>query len=148
MMNIKPWREIARPHRDVLEDTFRQAEFAANISQVSAGTAPPEYQDPVTFFSRSFITEDMRLLLIYVARRLSCRGGDPVVQLQTAFGGCKTHTLLAVMHLAGKKVPFESMEGIPPHLIKCQTILSCHSSHELSQGRQLNAVCLFCIYRS
>ncbi|MBM9518991.1 ATP-binding protein [Desulforhopalus vacuolatus] len=115
-MSLKPWREIARPHKDVLEGTFKQSEFAADISQVASGTAPAEYQDAEKFFSRTFITEGMRLLLISVVRRLTCQGGDPVIQLQTAFGGGKTHTMLAVMHLALQKVSPDKMEGIPPLL--------------------------------
>lgn len=112
-MSLKPWREIARPHKDVLEGTFKQSEFAADISQVATGTAAPEYQDAAMFFSRTFITEGMRLLLISVAQRLAGVGGDPVIQLQTAFGGGKTHTMLAVYHLASRKVPAEKLLGIP-----------------------------------
>ena len=115
-MTIKPWREVAHPHQDVLAGTFKQSEFAADISQVHAGTAPPEYQDAEKFFSRTFITEGMRLLLQSVAERLSGRGGDPVIQLQTAFGGGKTHTLLAVYHLACRQCPTEKLAGIPPIL--------------------------------
>ncbi|MBK5938218.1 hypothetical protein [Halochromatium roseum] len=95
-MSLKPWREIARPHKDVLHGTFKQAEFAADISQVANGSAPPEYQDAEAFFARTYITEGMRLLLISVAQRLAGQGGDPVIQLQTAFGGGKTHTMLGV----------------------------------------------------
>ena len=65
-MSLKPWREIARPHRDVLEGTFKQSEFAADITQVANGTATDEYQDAEKFFSRTFITEGMRLLLTQV----------------------------------------------------------------------------------
>jgi hypothetical protein len=115
-MTYKPWREIARPHRDVLEGTFKQSEFAADISQVAAGVAPPEYQDAKMFFARTFITEGMRLLLISVARRLAGQGGDPVIQLQTAFGGGKTHTMLAVLHLAAHRVSTDRLEGVPPVL--------------------------------
>ena len=115
-MTFKPWREIARPHKDVLEGSFKQSEFAADISQVVAGTASPEYQDPEMFFSRTFITEGMRLLLVSVAQRLAGQGGDPVIQLQTAFGGGKTHTLLAVMHLASRSVGTDKLRGIPPIL--------------------------------
>ena len=115
-MTIKPWREVAHPHKDVLEGTFKQSEFAADISQVHAGTAPPEYQDAEKFFARTFITEGMRLLLQSVAERLSGRGGDPVIQLQTAFGGGKTHTLLAVYHLASRQCATEKLAGIPPIL--------------------------------
>ncbi len=115
-MTIKPWREVAHPHKDVLEGSFKQSEFAADISQVHAGTAPPEYQDAEMFFARTFITEGMRLLLQSVAERLSGRGGDPVIQLQTAFGGGKTHTLLAVYHLASRQCATEKLAGIPPIL--------------------------------
>lgn len=115
-MSLKPWREIARPHKDVLEGTFKQSEFAADISQVATGTATPEYQDAEKFFSRTFITEGMRHLLISVAQRLAGQGGDPVIQLQTAFGGGKTHTMLAVLHLARRKVSTTLLDGIPPVL--------------------------------
>ena len=115
-MTIKPWREVAHPHKDVLAGTFKQSEFAADISQVHSGVAQPEYQDPEKFFARTFITEGMRLLLQSVMERLSGRGGDPVIQLQTAFGGGKTHTLLAVYHLASRQCPTEKLAGIPPIL--------------------------------
>lgn len=115
-MSIKPWREVAKPHKDVLEGTFKQSEFAADITQVHSGLATPEYQDPEMFFARTFITEGMRLLLMSVAERLSGRGGDPVIQLQTAFGGGKTHTLLAVYHLASRQCPTSKLAGIPPIL--------------------------------
>ncbi|KPV39926.1 hypothetical protein AN478_06940 [Thiohalorhabdus denitrificans] len=115
-MAIKPWREIAKPHRDVLEGTFQQSEFAADISQVQAGSAPAEYGDAEGFFNRTYITEGMRLLLISVAQRLAGQGGDPVIQLQTAFGGGKTHTLLAVYHLASREVSTDRLAGIPPVL--------------------------------
>ncbi|HNJ87231.1 MAG TPA: hypothetical protein PKU92_11655, partial [Agitococcus sp.] len=117
-MSLKPWREIARPHKDVLEGTFKQSEFAADITQVANGTATPEYQDAEKFFNRTFITEGMRLLLISVAQRLSGLGGDPVIQLQTAFGGGKTHTMLAVFHLATRKVSTEKLLGVGPLLDK------------------------------
>lgn len=112
-MKLKSWREIAVPHEDVLRGTFQQAEFAADISLVHQGTATPEYQDAALFFQRTFITEGMRLLLDSVVKRLAGKGGDPVVQLQTAFGGGKTHTLLAVYHLAKGAVPTSELQGIP-----------------------------------
>ncbi|MDW8264005.1 MAG: ATP-binding protein [Gemmataceae bacterium] len=110
---MKPWREIAIPHADVLKGTFQQAEFAADITAVHSGKATHEYQDAAAFFERTFITEGMRLLLTQVAQRLSGKGGEPVIQLQTAFGGGKTHTLLAVYHLATRKCPLADLPGIP-----------------------------------
>lgn len=112
-MSLKPWREVAVPHEDVLKGTFQQAEFAADLSRVHDGTATPEYQNPTLFFQRTFITEGMRLLLDSVVKRLAGKGGDPVIQLQTAFGGGKTHTMLAVYHLAKGDAVASDMPGVP-----------------------------------
>lgn len=127
-MSLKPWREIARPHKDVLEGSLKQSEFAADITQVATGVATPEYQDAEKFFARTYITEGMSLLLTSVAQRLAGQGGDPVIQLQTAFGGGKTHTMLAVYHLASRKVPTSQLAGIPPLLDKA-------GIHDLPQAR-------------
>lgn len=113
---LKPWREVAVPHEDVLKGTFQQAEFAADLSRVHDGNAAAEYQNPALFFQRTFITEGMRLLLDSVVKRLVGRGGDPVIQLQTAFGGGKTHTMLAVYHLAKGEALASDLPGIPPIL--------------------------------
>ena len=90
MAGLKPWREVVTPHRDVREGRFAQAEFAADLRQVVRGEAAPEYGDPVGFFDRTFITDGLRDLIRTAARRLSGGGGDPVVELQTGFGGGKT----------------------------------------------------------
>lgn len=111
-MNLKPWREVAIPHEDVLRGTFQQSEFAADLTRVHERTATDEYRDPKLFYARTYITEGMRLLLDSIIRRLSGRGGEPVMQLQTAFGGGKTHTLLAVYHLAKGEVPLHELQGI------------------------------------
>jgi predicted AAA+ superfamily ATPase len=110
---MKPWREIAIPHSDVLKGTFQQAEFAADITAVRTGKAPDIYKDAAAFFDRTYITEGMALLLAQVAQRLAGQGGEPVIQLQTAFGGGKTHTLLAVWHLATRTCPLADMKGVP-----------------------------------
>lgn len=115
-MTFKPWRELITPHKDVLDGTFKQSEFAADLTQVQLGTAPEEYKNAEKFFQRTYITEGMRFLLDSVAKRISGKGGDPVIQLQTSFGGGKTHTLLAVYHLAKREVSAEKLNGIPPIL--------------------------------
>ncbi len=109
---MKPWREIAVPHPDVLEGTFLQSEFAADLTAVCNGIATQEYQDAASFFHRTFITEGMRLLLMQVMQRLNGNGGDPVIQLQTGFGGGKTHTMLAVYHIATRKCPISDLVGV------------------------------------
>ncbi|HQR41460.1 MAG TPA: DUF499 domain-containing protein, partial [Gemmatales bacterium] len=110
---MKPWREVAIPHSDVLKGNMQQADFAADITAVNSGKASPEYQDASSFFDRTFITQGMRQLLTQVAKRISGKGGEPVIQLQTAFGGGKTHTLLAVWHMATRRVPLSELQGVP-----------------------------------
>jgi predicted AAA+ superfamily ATPase len=96
---LKPWREVVTPHRDVASGRYTQAEFAADLWQVHIGEGSPEYRDPVEFFQRTYLTESLTRMLIGAARRLNGQAGDPVVQLQTKFGGGKTHSMLALYHL-------------------------------------------------
>ena len=97
---LQPWRLIVRPHADVLEGRFRQSEFAADLTAVDLGRAPPEYQDPARFFTITFATEGMKNVLTAATDRLTGRGGEPVMGLQAGFGGGKTHTMLALRHRA------------------------------------------------
>lgn len=113
---LRAWRDIAVPHEDVQRGTFQQAEFAADLSMVHAGRSSAEYQDPQLFYARTFVTEGMRLLLTNVIKRLHGKGGDPVIQLQTAFGGGKTHTLLSVYHMARGDVPAHTIPALKPLL--------------------------------
>jgi len=98
---LLPWREVVEPHQDVASGEFQQAEFAADLSKVHSGSAPAEYRDPRQFFSRTYLTEGLSALLVGAAKRLAGGGGDPVVELQTNFGGGKTHSMLALYHMAG-----------------------------------------------
>ena len=112
-MSLKPWREVIVPHPDVLNGTFQQSEFAADLTAVRTGRATPEYGDAKPFYERTFITEGMGKLLTQVAQRLGGKGGEPVIQLQTSFGGGKTHTMLAVYHLATRQCALGDLSGIP-----------------------------------
>ncbi|MBI5504530.1 MAG: ATP-binding protein [Deltaproteobacteria bacterium] len=96
---LKPWREVVTPHADVASGRYQQAEFAADLWQVHLGEGSDEYRKPAEFFRRTFLTDSLKRLLIGGAQRLVGKGGDPVVQLQTNFGGGKTHSMLALYHM-------------------------------------------------
>ncbi|MEX1138034.1 MAG: Swt1 family HEPN domain-containing protein [Bacteroidota bacterium] len=98
-VGLKPWREVVTPHKDVASGRYQQAEFAADLWQVHIGEGSDEYKKPDEFFRRTYLTESLKQLLIGGVRRLTGVGGDPVVQLQTNFGGGKTHSMLALYHL-------------------------------------------------
>ena len=97
---LRPWREVCEPHPDVLEARFSDAEFAANLALVDQGEGGEEYVDPAAFFRITYATEGLRRVLTATLARLAGQGGDPVIGLQTNFGGGKTHTMLALHHLA------------------------------------------------
>lgn len=111
LAGLKSWREVVSPHPDVASGRYLQAEFAADLSQVIAGTAESEYQDPIEFFNRTYLTEGLERMLITGIKRLTAQGGDPVVQLQTSFGGGKTHSMLALYHLASGKARLDGIAG-------------------------------------
>jgi uncharacterized protein len=111
LAGLKPWREVVSPHPDVASGRYLQAEFAADLAQVLAGTAEAEYQDPAEFFRRTYLTEGLLNMLATGVKRLTAQGGDPVVQLQTAFGGGKTHSMLALYHLCSGQVRLSDLAG-------------------------------------
>ena len=109
---LKPWREVMTPHPDVASGRYVEAEFAADLAQVQRGDASKEYGDPVEFFRRTYLTEGLIGLLESALRRLAGQpGGDPVIELQTNFGGGKTHSMLALHHVCGHPDP-KTLPGV------------------------------------
>lgn len=111
---LPAWRDVLQPHDDVARGAFHAAEFAADLHLVSRGeSTSKEYLNPVEFFARTYLTDGLTNLLTVGMKRLA---GDsnaaPVVNLQTTFGGGKTHSMLALWHLfSGTKA-----EAFPQHV--------------------------------
>ncbi len=74
--------------------------FAADLWETYNKRAPSEYKDAELFFKKTYLTKGLKNLLDVVQKRLEGRSGDPVVQIQTPFGGGKTHALIAMFHRA------------------------------------------------
>lgn len=115
---LKPWREVITPHKDVASGRYQQAEFAADLWQVHLGEGSDEYRDPIEFYRRTYLTESLKKLLANGIKRITGTGGDPVVQLQTNFGGGKTHSMLALYHLFSGVNPAE-LVGVEEVLKAC-----------------------------
>ena len=121
MLRVSPaglpcWRDVMEPHPDVAQGRYRNAEFAADLAQVARGEGSFEYRDPVEFFARTYVTEGMKGLLVQSVRRVTGKDGEPVIQLKTAFGGGKTHSMLALYHLLRGKAPLEKIPTVRPVL--------------------------------
>lgn len=104
-MNFPPFETIAKPHRDILRGLFTADTYAAKLGQVVKKEGPLEYRSTQQFFHKTHVTEGLKVLLSGVEGRLrghDRKNQDPIVQLQTPFGGGKTHTLIALYHKAGE----------------------------------------------
>ena len=110
-MNTPTIFETCRPRADVLQGAIAEADFAADLAQVIAGTGSAEYVDPVRFFAHTYPTRGLKNLLANVMRRLSGQSGDAAIfRLDTSYGGGKTHGLIALTHAARSARDVETME--------------------------------------
>ena len=115
-IGLPAWRDVIEPHPDVAQGRYKNAEFAADLAQVARGEGAYEYRDPVEFFARTFVTEGITGLLEQSVRRVCGKDGEPVIQLKTAFGGGKTHSMLALYHIMRGTVSIDKIPNIKPVL--------------------------------
>ncbi len=99
-MDNNTWHQHCVLRDDVRQGTLELAEFAADLYAVRMGDAPNVYRVPDLFFHRTYATDNLKKLVRDVLRRLNGQGGTPVINVQVAYGGGKTHALIALLHLA------------------------------------------------
>lgn len=133
---LKPWREVVAPHSDVAKGSFLEAEFVADLHAVHTGRASAEYGNPREFFARTFLTDGLKDLLCRSLTRLHGKGGSPVLELKTNFGGGKTHSLLALYHLFGD-TPASSLAGMDILLTELGISNSPKTKRVVIAGHQL-----------
>jgi Protein of unknown function (DUF499) len=114
---LRPWTDVVRPHPDVASGDLAMGTYAANLAAVAyvTGNAPSVYADAREFYASTFLTPAMRGVLADVSTVLCGGSGDRALQLRTPFGGGKTHTLLALLHLArarGEVSKVTDLDGI------------------------------------
>ncbi len=111
-MTLPNWWQVATPHTDIREGKLSEAVFAADLGDVVSGKTTLEYKDTSIFFQKTYLTQGLKNLLENVLSRLSGEKGDPVIQLQTPFGGGKTHALLALYHAVENREKVKHLEVI------------------------------------
>ena len=101
---MKAFHHCARPHQDILDGKFSMEVYAAKLADVyRKEDCPEEYLDAKTFFSRTFLTESFERIIKDVESRL--KGDikkDSFNNIQTPFGGGKTHSLIGLLHKANE----------------------------------------------
>ncbi len=101
---LKPWRTVMPPREDVLTGRLNKDSFAANLAVVDrsyrTGGVEGAYTDPLMFFESTHLTRGLQMVLDKAGRRFVGGDAPSTIGLQTNFGGGKTHTLLALLHMA------------------------------------------------
>lgn len=92
--------ELAIPRDEVLQGDLREDLFAARLRDVMEQTADDVYKRPTRFFENTFPTDGLKTLLNEVLGRLTGQAPakNPIIRLETSFGGGKTHNLIALYH--------------------------------------------------
>jgi hypothetical protein len=96
----KPWHEVVQLRNELKTRELSLSIFAADLYDVAMVKARPVYQNPYDFFSFTYPTFNLRELAKDVVLRLAGRNDKAVRQLELTYGGGKTHTLIALYHLA------------------------------------------------
>ena len=90
-----------KPRKEVLQGDLQDAIFAADFGYVVEGVAPAVYQDAAEFFRNTHPAAALCEVTRLIFERLSKSGeAGLTLRLSTGFGGGKTHTLIALWHLA------------------------------------------------
>ena len=108
--SLKPSREVVSLTRTSQTDDISWRSLRRTSGRSTSDRAAPS-TDPKEFFRRTYLTESLKRLLVGAVRRVNGEGGDPVVQLQTNFGGGKTHSMLALYHLFSG-TPVSDLAGV------------------------------------
>lgn len=90
-----------KPRKEVLKSDLDDAIFAADFGHLIAGKAPAVYGEPTIFFRNTHPAKQLCKVIEVVFGRLdNATEGGAALRLSTGFGGGKTHTLMALWHLA------------------------------------------------
>ncbi len=115
MAKVKPWYKVVTPREDLREGKPLDAsEFAVHLDQVRDGRANEDYQNPVRFFERTFLTKNLLQMASEVVRRFSGQKTETsaVFNMATQFGGGKTHALTLLYHLASNGPKASKWPGV------------------------------------
>ena len=100
-MSLKPFHKIVEVRPDVRDGTLDQSAYAASMGDVAGVIDKPaakQYRDPVLFDQMTYETDSLRRVLEDIRVRLHEGRGNGLRQIETSFGGGKTHAMIAMYH--------------------------------------------------
>ena len=142
---LQSWFRNCLPHYDIRNGVLDESVFAANLNEVALGTGPEVYNNPTSFFAKTYITAGLRDIANRVVRALNGEETENrVISLQTGFGGGKTHTLISIYHIvksSARLLQSESckhilQKGVTPNFEGAKVAVFTNNTTDVSQGRQ------------
>ena len=107
------WWQVCTPREGFRDPAhIDESLFAATLGGVFAGSARDEYMDPERFLSQTYFTENLTQMVQDIASRMSGGQGPAVTEVQTPFGGGKTHALLTLYHLVSNPEKALKVPGV------------------------------------
>lgn len=102
--------ETCKPRQSILQGTFNPEVFTASLGPViqyyrgQSSAIDAVYTDAKAFFTEAtYATEGLKQTVSSVFRRIAGDQTVPSIQrMETAFGGGKTHSLIACVHIANR----------------------------------------------
>lgn len=145
-----PWFRVVEPHFDIKQGRLDESIFAANLAEVALGTGREIYNNPVTFFSKTFFTSGLKSIARTVVKGLNGTedAENRVISLQTGFGGGKTHTLISLYHFCKNGAKLAESETVrelvaytgKPDFDSANIAVFTNTTNDPVQGRQTDGI--------
>ena len=111
--------ETCKPRKSILQGTFNPEVFTASLGPViqyykeGSSAIDAVYTDARAFFTEAtYPTEGLKQTVSSVFKRISGDQTVPSIQrMETAFGGGKTHSLIACVHIANRGTELADVTG-------------------------------------
>src|SRR5258708_15864804 len=99
---LPTWKQGITAHYDMIQGELSMDTYVGNLGKVVQGDSSVRlvYRDARSFYEATYLTRELHRILTEVFAVLAGKSGDRVLQLRPPFGGGKTHSLLALYHLA------------------------------------------------
>jgi hypothetical protein len=143
MAKLKPWYDAVELREDLRENRPLDAsEFAIHLDQIRDGRAHKDYTEPERFFDRTYVTGSLLDLASQVLRRLSGiqLETSAVFNMATQFGGGKSHSLLALYHLARNGEKAKTWNGVDRILRKAEIMTVPEAAVAVFMGKEFDSL--------
>ena len=97
---MEPFHRLVEPREDVRSGAMDKSVYAASLSDLLVQSdAGRRYWNKDEFMNLTYRTDGLKTALEDIRRRLQEQAGSGFRQIETSFGGGKTHSMIAMYHM-------------------------------------------------